>query len=44
MENLTTRAKNLLERYANLDGYEDMEENEMLLEEAMNIISEFVSK
>ena len=42
MNDLINRAKDLLDRYADLEGYEDYEETEMLLEDAMNIISEFV--
>jgi hypothetical protein len=42
MENLINRAKEVIDRYADLEGYEDYEETEMLLEDAMNIISEFI--
>lgn len=42
MDNLIKRAKAIINRYANFEGYEDTEETEMLLEDAMNIISEFV--
>ena len=43
MNNLIKCAKAIIDRYANVEGYEDTEETEMLLEDAMNIISEFVS-
>ncbi len=42
MKDLINRAKAIIDRYADLEGYEDEAETEMLLEDAMNIISEFV--
>ena len=41
MNDLIKRAKDLLDRYADLEGYEDYEETEMLLEDAMNLIADF---
>ena len=41
MENLINRAKEVIDRYADLEGYEDYEETEMLLEDAMNLIADF---
>ena len=40
MDTLKERAEELLNRYADYEGYEDIEEAEMLLEDAMNLISE----
>lgn len=42
MNNLIERAKAIINRYANFEGHENTEETETLLEDAMNIISEFV--
>jgi hypothetical protein len=42
MEELIERAKEIIDRYADFEDYDDTEEVEMLLEDAMNIISDFV--
>ena len=42
MKDLINRAKEVIDRYADLEGWGDEAETEALLEDAMNIISEFV--
>ena len=42
MEELIERAKEIIDRYADFEDYDDNEEVEMLLEDAMNIISDFI--
>lgn len=44
MKNLNERMNDILNRYADLEGQEDIEEIEMLLEDAMNIINEIVNR
>ena len=43
MEELIKRANEINERYADLEGYGDTEETEVLLEDAMNLIDDFVN-
>ena len=44
MKELIERAKDLLDRYADYEGYEDIGDTEMLLEDAMNLIADFKDK
>jgi hypothetical protein len=44
MKDLIERAKALVDTYANLDDFEDEAGTEQMLEDAMNIITEFIDK
>lgn len=44
MKTLIEKASGILDRYSNLEGYEDEQEIEGLLEDAMNVIAEFVER
>jgi hypothetical protein len=44
MKKLIKKAKAIIDRYADFEDYDDYEEVEALLEDAMNIISDFISE
>ena len=43
MKDVKEKARELVDRYAQLEGYGDREETESILEEAMNALKELLS-